>query len=208
MDDLLEIVKLVAGSDAGAVAIIALLAYFVLWAYGKFVKMQTKHEAFEKTCDGLVSRTEKIESAIHEIRGDIAYIKNMVNVQVNTPTEGQGTMLAAHSPLSLTDIGREAAADMGAEAAIARRWDAIRARLDAEVTGRTPYDIQTYCLEKIPLAPQEFFDSEAVDAFKSYAFNHGRTLFECMKVVGILVRDKYFSALGISTAALDCDTAK
>ena len=204
---MLQLLKMVITSPAGSFgftfALVVLVGWFVFWLHGKFVTMLAEHEHVKDDCERLDKRLEALRGDIHEIRGDIAYIKNMVNVQINTPVQGQSALLQSHSPLSLTEAGMDVASGMKAEEAIAGKWDSIRARLDRDVPGRTPYDIQTFCLEKIPVAPQEFFDAETVDAFKRYAFAHGRTLFECMKVVGILVRDKYFAALGISPSVLD-----
>lgn len=204
---MLQVLKTVLISPPGSFAFVfgfvVLAGWFAFWLHGKFVTMLAEHAHVKADCEKLDGRLEALRADMHEIRGDLAYIKNMVNMQVNTPVQGQGSMLMAHSPLSLTDIGKSAAAEMDAGAAIAGKWESIRARIDAAVPGRNPYDIQTYCLEKIPVAPQDYFDAGDIDRFKRYAFEHGRTLFECMKVVGILVRDKYLAAIGVPPSALD-----
>lgn len=192
-----------AGSFAFVFAGVIIVGWFMFWLHGKFVTMIAEHKHVKTSCENLDKRIESLRNDVHELRGDIQYIKNMVNVQVNTPAQGQGAMLQAHSPLSLTSIGESAAKSMGAEVAISRNWEAMRERIAAAVPNNNPYDIQTYCLEKIPVAPETFFDPATLDAFKLYAFRNGRTLFECLKVVGLLVRNKYFESIGLPLGELD-----
>ena len=154
-----------AGSFAFVLAGVILVGWFLFWLHGKFVTMIAEHQHVKTSCENLDKRIESLRNDMHEMRGDIQYIKNMVNVQVNTPAQGQGAMLQAHSPLALTPIGMVAAKDMNAEVAISRNWDAIRERIAAAVPSNNPYDIQTYCLEKIPVAPETFFDSQTLEAF-------------------------------------------
>ena len=191
------------GSFASVFGFIVLVGWFVFWLHGKFVTLLAEHKHVKDNCDTLDKRIEALRDDMHEIKADIRYIKNMVNVQVNTPAQGQEAMLKAHSPLSLTAAGEAAASAMDAERAVAVNWESIQARIAADVPGRNPYDIQTYCLEQIPVAPETFFDAATLERFKLYAFRSGRTLFECMKVVGILVRNKYFDTVGIDLSALD-----
>ena len=214
MTEALEVIKTIAGSFGGSFAITLSLIWFVFWVHGKFVTMIANNKAIsdkcdttknncDSACDRLDKRIESLRDDVHEIKGDLQYIKSMINVQVNTPVKGQDSMVQAHSPLSLTDVGKQAVIDMKAEEAIAVNWEKIKEIMDVEITNKNPYDIQTYCLEKITIAPERFFDTARIEAFKIYAFQHGRTLFECMKVIGILVRDKYFEVQGIPLAALD-----
>lgn len=215
---MIEVLKQVLLSPVGSFGFVfgfvVLVGWFVFWLHGKFVTMLANHKALadkcdttkngcDSACDRLDKRIESLRDDVHGIKGDLQYIKSMINVQVNTPVRGQDSMVQAHSPLSLTDVGKQAVIDMKAEEALAVNWEKIKAIMDVEITNKNPYDIQTYCLEKITIAPERFFDTARIEAFKIYAFQHGRTLFECMKVIGILVRDKYFEVLGIPLAALD-----
>lgn len=204
---MLQLLKTVLISPAGSFAFVCgamiLIGWFVFWLYGKFMTMLAEHSHIKDNCAGLDKKIENLRDDMHQIKGDIQYIKNMVNVQVNTPAQGQKAMIQSNSPLSLTEVGKVAAAEMGAERIVAINWEKIAPRITSDVPGRNPYDIQTYCLEKIPVAPDSFFDAASLDALKIYAFQHGRTLFECMKVIGIIIRNKYFESVGISLSELD-----
>lgn len=198
---MLQLVKTVITSPMGSFAsvfgFVVLVGWFVFWLHGKFVLMIAEHKHVTSKCEDLDKRIETLRDEIHEIKGDIQYIKNMVNVQVNTPVQGQKAMIQANSPLSLTDVGKKAAQEMGAERIVALNWEKIMPRIASDIPDGNPYDIQTYCLEKIPVSPATFLDAASLDALKHYAFNHGRTLFECMKVIGLLARNKYLKDKGI-----------
>jgi len=198
MNNLLELIKTVGGSNGGAFAITAGMLWFVFWAYGKFVKMTVKHEEFEKCCTELKDRVNSVETSVKKIEGEIQYVKSTLNTMVNMIQNSTQAVMQAHSPLALTEFGEQLAAGFGADAIVDRDFPTIRAKIDAEVTAKTPYDIQTYCLEKIPVFPEQFLDAEAMAVIKSYAFNNGKTLFELLKIVGIKARDAYFKATGIA----------
>ncbi len=207
---MIQLVKTVITSPAGSFAsvfgFVILCGWFIFWLHGKFVSMIAEHKHVNSKCDNLDTRIESLRNDIHEIKGDIQYIKNMVNVQVNTPVQGQKAMIQAQSPLSLTDVGKAAAAAMGAERIVAINWEKIQPRIAADIPSDNPYDIQTYCLEKIPVSPNLFFDPASLETLKLYAFKNGRTLFECMKVIGIIIRNKYFETKGMSLDALDAQS--
>ena len=68
---------------------------------------------------------------------------------------------------------------------------------------------EDYCHDELggafarPDARVQVLSVDEISRVMRYAFEHGRTLFECMKVVGILVRDKYLAAIGVPPSALD-----
>ena len=203
MAEVITFIKTVAGSDGGAFAIMAMFIVLAFWLYGKFVKLVAKNEQTQSCCTKLDAKTDSLSAEINLIKGDMQFVKSTLNNIVNMLQSEKGSMVKANSPLSLTDIGKQAAVDMKAEDAVAVNWEKIRAIMDAEIADKNPYDIQTYCLEKITVAPERFFEQPTLDAFKIYAYRNGRTLFECMKVIGIIVRDKYFSVNSIPLASLD-----
>lgn len=208
---MLQLLKTVLISPVGSFAFVCgtmiLIGWFVFWLYGKFMTMLAEHSHTKDNCAGLDKKIENLRDDIHQIKGDIQYIKNMVNVQVNTPVQGHKAMIQANSPLALTDVGKTAAGEMGAERIVANNWEKILPRIAADIPGDNPYDIQTYCLERIPVAPDSFFDAASLESLKIYAFKNGRTLFECMKVIGIIIRNKYFETKGISLDTLDTPTS-
>ena len=198
MGELMEIVKMIAGSNGGAFAIMIGVLFLAFWVYGKFVRLCTKHDSFENTCATLNARVERLEGDMHEVKGDIQYIKSTLNTIVNIVQGHSASPMKAQSPLALTEIGEKMAADMGADAILSRNFNAIKAKIDADVPVKTPYDVQTYCLEKLPIFPENYLDQDSITSVKSYAYNNGKTLFECLKIIGLKARDEYFKVTGMA----------
>lgn len=216
MSAILEIVKMIAGSTGGSFAIVAGAVWLAFWIHEKIVRMLARHDEIGRNHDKIENGMTSLRGdmvAVHgeiaTIRGDVQYLRRTLNMLVNNEQGHQQkeASMQSHSPLSLTDFGRKMAAGLNAEHAIALNWETIKAKMDAEIPSRNPYDIQTYCLEKIPVAPEDFFDNESINRFKLYAFSIGRTLFECLRVVGLVIRDEYFKSAGIALAALDAPPA-
>ena len=196
---MLELLKQILISPTGSFGFVVggvlLVAWFILWVYGKYIKMQATHEHMQETCSRLDGRFASLQDDLAGVKGDVRYIKSTLNSLTNLAQRGDNApLMQAHSPLALTESGRHAAEAMGAEKAIAQNWEHIKEELDKALTSQNPYDIQTYCLEQIPIAPARFLDKATLDALKIYAYQNGRTLFDCLKVVGLMIRDKYLAA--------------
>ncbi len=198
MEKVFELIMKIAGSFGGSAVITAGGIWFVFWVYGKFVKMTAKHESFEKICTDLNDRVTSVEKNVNEMRGDLQYVKSTLNTLMNMVQNSSQALMQSHSPLALTEFGKELADRMGVDAILERNFSVIKAKIDTDVVAKTPYDVQTYCLEKIPVFPENYLTAEDLAAVKSFAFNNGRTLFECLKIVGLKARDAYFKASGMS----------
>lgn len=205
-----------AGSFASVFGLVVLVGWFMFWLHGRFVLLIANHKALsdacadtkshaDNACDRLDKRIEALRDDMHEVKGEIQYIKSTLNSILNAAQtqNSQTPFVKAHSPLSLTESGLAASKEMNLDLAVATNWESIKNRMDAEIADKNPYDIQTYCLEKIPVNPESYLDSASLERMKLYAFRNGRTLFDCLKVVGILVRDAYFKAHGIPIESLD-----
>lgn len=210
---MLEILKQVLISPTGSFGFVmggaVLVAWFILWAYGKFIKMQSTHEHMHETCARLDGHFASLQVDLASVKGDIRYIKSTLNSLTNLAQRGDtAPLMQAHSPLALTENGRRAAQAMGAGKAIAQNWERISEELNKALgSSQNPYDIQTFCLEQIPIAPSRFLDQATLDALKLYAYQNGLTLFDCLKVVGLMIRDKYLETKGIPLARLDSAAA-
>lgn len=75
--------------------------------------------------------------------------------------------------------------------------------MEAELTGKTPYDIQQYCLEEVSVQPERFFLKEDLDTIKEYAYCHGRPVELYTRMIGILIRDAYLRHKDIDISEID-----
>ena len=190
-----EIIRLIVSSPAGSFGFVVSFVVFCFWVYGKFQRILHEHDTFEKRCG-------KMETDIEQIKSNVVYIKGMLNLLTNR--NGRDEMIQAHSPLALTEKGRETATGMGAEAIIAANWEnKILPKMNCELENKNPYDIQQYCLERVPVSPEDFLSSQDLERIKLYAYQKGHPLFSCLKVLGLLIRDAYLREHRIEVSEID-----
>lgn len=200
MNELFELIKGLLSSNGGAFGAVALIGWFIFWAHGKVLGIIHNHGSIKDSCCKNEKDMQDIKENIVYIKGTLATIVSMV---------GKEALFKSQSPVSLTDSGRKAADELVAESIIARNWEAkIFPCLKKELSGKNPYDVQQYCMEKIPVSPAIFFDDGSLNDVKLYAFKSGLTLFACMQMMGVLIRDKYLSSVGVPIEAIDLHAPK
>lgn len=173
-------------SAAVTLAVILLALWLTHYVTKKAVSIGKDHSA-------LRGSMEKTEANIDEIRRDLAYLKGNIEIFRSSG----GNLIQAHSPLSLTEEGKKVAAELKADAVISRSWDRIKR--DIEASGKVnAYDIQEYCIETASVDPEKFLDKEAIDSIKDFAYNNGKPLQLYLRVIGILIRDRYLEGMGIT----------
>ena len=193
-------------AQGGVAGVVVGLLWLAAWVYGKVKDVMHDHADLKRENGALTktfsARCDKLEHDLYHIKEDVSYVKGMLNLIIDR--SGKDDLLQAHSPLSLTEKGRKTAEEMGAERIIATNWESrILPKMNAELPGKNPYDIQQYCLERVPVAPESFFSAEDLDAIKLYAFRKGLPLFSCLKVVGVMIRDAYLRAKNIAVEDID-----
>ena len=192
---MIELIRDILTSDAGSFAFVVSLMLLAFWLVyfitRKVTLMNANHSTLAKSVSG-------IESTVDEMRRDLAYLKGSLDI-LRTPEQ----LLKAHSPISLTDEGKRVAMELGAETMISRNWQNILTIMDADLAGKTPYDIQQYCLEEVSVQPERFFPKEDLDAIKKYAYSHGRPVELYTRMIGILIRDAYLKYRDIDISEVD-----
>lgn len=154
-------------------------------------------------CKSLDKKVEKIEEDIHEIRIDLAYIKGNIDIfKAGRAKNAQSDLMQSNSPISLTDEGKRVAEELRAEEIIDKNWERIRTTME-RVRGKNAYDIQQFCIERASTAPEWFFDTETIDRVKMYAFRKGMPVQLYLRLLGLLIRDRYFKENGIPLYEVD-----
>lgn len=192
-----DIIKTIITSDGGAFALILALllgaGWLVHWVTVKITHLQSKHDTFTHSVN-------KMESNIDEIRRDLAYLKGTIDIIKANP---QQSPVQARSPLSPSDVGLKIIEELNLNEMIARNADRIMNYLNANIGSRNPYDIQKFCIETASVELDKFFIDTDIDKIKQYAFEHGQTLFYYGSLIGVLVRDLYFSKNQINVIEVD-----
>lgn len=155
----------------------------------KMPTIDANHTQFEK-------RVDKIEGTLTDMRSDIMEIKVALKTTSSTP------LTQSNSPISLSDRGREFAEKHRAEEIVDKHWTQISQLLKA-IDSENPYDIQNYIFKDVSIRLEDYFGKEQVDKLKIIAYNEGLDLFSISRLLGVIIRDRYFAENNIDTSLLD-----
>ncbi|MBS4060682.1 MAG: hypothetical protein KG029_09800 [Bacteroidetes bacterium] len=194
---MLELIRELLTSSAGSFgflfALICIGAWLIYWVTKKVTQIQSDHSILNKSVD-------KIDKSIDEIRRDMSFLKGSIDVM---KSGGSNQLLQSKSPVTLTEKGIEVAKELKANDIIARTWNKIFEILEREISNKNAYDIQQFCIEQVSIEPEKFFDNEGVISIKNFAYKEGNPLQLYTRMLGVLIRDKYMKAKGISIDEID-----
>lgn len=179
-------------TTVAVVLAVLVLAFYLVHYITKKVTIITKDHDDAK--EG-IGRTQK---DIDEIRRDLAYIKGSIDILTNS----SNPYIQSHSPVSLTDKGREMMREMNGEQMISDNWAHICTTL-RDMESRNAYDIQTFCVETADTEPEKFFDYPTINTIKDFAYNKGMPVQLFLRMLGILIRDRYFALHDIPLDRVD-----
>ena len=192
---MISVIKEILSSPAGSFSFVFGLLVLVCWLVHYVTKFTTKisveHGQINK-------RMDKTESSIDEIRRDISFIKGSFEAAIGI----KDAIAKKKSPLSLTELGVEIAEKYSLETMIASNWGKINDILNALKT-KNPYDIQEYCIETAFIEANKFFSDKDIDKLKIISYKTGVPLFSISRLMGILIRDRYFAENGINVDDVD-----
>lgn len=102
-----------------------------------------------------------------------------------------------HSPLRITDEGREKMNALGMDAMFRNNWPRIKELIDDGVKEKNAYDIDYFCIEQAVVYPEKFLSDGDILKLKNDAYREGLSLTSYMKIIAVLSRDAYFKECGI-----------
>lgn len=195
MDFVYSVLSSVGGSFAFVLAILFLAGYCLV----KVTRWQCEMDASK-------SKVAEVSNSLDSIRQDIVYIKGSLDVlKSNLPNP----LTQSHSPISLTERGKDVAEKMGIHDIVVRNWEKISAYIDQHVASKNAYDIQQFCIEVASISLDSFFVKEDVARIKNFAFESGQNIAYYGSMIGIIVRDHYFAMKHIDIKEVDAnDPAK
>lgn len=202
-------------SVAVAVSIIALALWLTHYVTKKITTFRCEHESIKeqhkahskkvddidselKDCKSTLKTTAKITDDLGEIRRDLSYLKGTIDIIKS----GAPSLMASHSPVSLTQEGKMVVAELCGDAIVDANWEKILYTL--KLAGeKTPYDIQQLCIESVSVEPERYFSTAYLDRIKQYAFTKGQPLQLYLRVLGLVIRDRYFAEQNIPLSKID-----
>lgn len=153
----------------------------------------------EERSDSMNKRFESIEERFGKIEGRIDMMQNSV-VKV---LEGRGRhndFTQAHSPISLTDLGKQKAEELKLDNIISKNWETISNIINED---KNPYDIQSAFIINFISTPEKYIDKESLDLIKNDAFLSGNMLIDYMRMIAVMARDRYFKEHDIEIGEVD-----
>lgn len=189
----MDLIVNILNSVGGAFAFVGALLLLAFWAVRKLTEWQCEMNASK-------DKTSKLEGNIDDIKADISYIKGTLDMLKNNMSDA---LVKSHSPISLTEKGKQIATSMGVAEMIATNWDKICTCIERNVPNSNAYDIQQFCVETATISLGNFFNEEDVVKIKDFAFRAGQNIAYYGGMIGVLIRDKYFEIKHISIEDVD-----
>lgn len=185
------VIETALSSPAGSFAFVAGLLVLSYWLVHYVTK---KIERWSIKAE----HVDKLDAIIDTIKEDIHFIKATLNVMQSN----NGGLTQSHSPISLTDKGKEVAKEMDIDNIISRNWDNIYDLIEKQRL-RNAYDIQQFCIEMATINIDKLFTRDDVDKIKDFAYKKGQQVAYYGSMIGVIIRDKYFEAKGIPVSDVD-----
>ena len=107
------------------------------------------------------------------------------------------------SPLTLTERGNAKVSELGIDYMIDNNWDKISSLIEEKSESKNPYDIQQLCTEEALLFPEKFLNQNDIDKLKHDAYLNGEIFQSYMRVIAVLVRDRFFDEHNIDISGVD-----
>lgn len=186
-----DVIKSILTSTGGSFAFVAGILYLTHWVVHYLTKNVSK-------LDNKMEKVDKLEQNMDSIKENLHFIKATLNV-IQSNNSG---LTQSHSPIGLTEKGKDVASRMGINEILVRNWDNIYEFIEAQ-HHENPYDIQQFCIETATINLDKLFCHQDVDKIKEFAFNEGQQLAYYGSMIGVIIRDKYFEIKDIPISEID-----
>jgi len=155
------------------------------------------HIKIEKLpCEKHLEKVDSIDAINAKVDGILQAIQMLGG-------NNQRPLIMSHSPISLTDYGRELSKELDLESHIRSNWNATSEYIETHSESMNPYDIQQLCLNYVVSHPEEVLSKDGYDKVKSKAYQIGTQVIYILQAAAIIVRDTYFKEHNINVDDVD-----
>ncbi len=161
-------------------------AFYSIYRIGKWTEKFSAHDEKIKSVDGIAEKIIVLTTKI-----DLIY-------QNTNPR----ALVAAHSPISLTPIGKEIADKIGADRIFESHLSPLVSAVDTE-SPKNAYDIQVVSMKVAKEKMLSLLNEKDLTIIKDEAFTKGILVEDVMSVFGVLLRNKILSNKGIPIVEVD-----
>ena len=160
---------------------------------------RTAHGNLDVSFRKIALDLEYLNKSGSDMSDTLAGIAMKSGTKVKSPKPATQTQ----SPITLTDRGRDLVAELGINTMINDNWMSISSVIEEQATRKNPYDIAKTCMDEILLFPEKFLAEEELNILKLRAYQDGDLLQSFLRIVAVLVRDRFFDEHHISIAEID-----
>lgn len=193
------------------VLLVGCLIFLVWWCRGIYEKVKSMdklpcNENREKI--NLHSeRHNETSQAIARIEATLGFMQKSIDSLAKSIQKENKLIIdpytKSHSPLSITEAGREMMDRLGVDDMFEKNWPRIEAFIEDKLEYKNPYDIQEFLIQQAVVYPEKFLQIDEIDKIKLDAYNTGVDIVPYMKVIAILARDRYFAEHNILVEDVD-----
>lgn len=175
----------------GAVFVLVAILLIAFWAVYKIGTITTLFGGYKE-------ERKELKDDIRQIKNEVAKITATTDLLYQTHL----STVQSHSPLSLTQKGKDISSELSIENKIIVNWEKIKNKIE-EKSPSNPYDIQTVTMDMARNCFSEIFSEADRNEIKTYAYKIGMNLLEIIPIIGILIRDHYLKEKNIPVAEID-----
>lgn len=178
-------------------AVMTAVISLTVWITRFKTKNDTDHKIYEKNFD-------KLFSVLDAIKDNVFKLSVEKDLRTSIKTEDTG-FVQSNSPLSVAPRGQEISDELNFTQMIANNWQSIHSRIKENVKSRNAYDIQEYCVDLASIHIDKVLTGRDLERVKLKAYNKGDNVYFYGKVLGVMIRDKYFEVENIKTQEEDIE---
>jgi hypothetical protein len=160
------------------------------WALYKIGKWTEKFQTHEDKITKVEGLAEKV--VVMSTKVDLIY----------DHTLGARGVVAAHSPFTLTDKGKEIADKIKANTILEKYLPKLMGEIDS-VNPSNAYDIQMATIKFAKEKMISYLDESELVAVKQQAYENGLLVEDIMAIFGILLRDRVLNKRGLPISDVD-----
>ena len=154
-----------------------------------------------------MDKHSNIESAISKIETSISFMQKSIDGLSQNLQKNRGIITdpftQRQSPLRITEEGYKVVEQLGILEMVEENWMRIKFFVEENAQSCNPYDIQQFCIEQAVVYPEKFLREDEINKIKMDAYIRGEALSSYMKIIAVLVRDRYFEEHNIDIADID-----
>ena len=144
---------------------------------------------------------EKIDEARKDSERLIRLESKVELIYMNT-APAPNPMVRAHSPISLTEVGKKVAISIEAENTLEKYYEKLKVQLEKSKP-KTAYDIQEAALRMARESIESYLNEDELNTIKDEAFNRGVPVEDVLVILGVLLRNHYLKEKGIPISEID-----